>query len=153
MAKKFPEIKEKNKGKFTRWVKKNMPGKSTCDAASTVMNSPKKYNSSVVKMANYAHNFGCSTKSKSPAKAITTGAFAPQNKKKINIFDLKKRMAQTGMGMFSGNSRNPLMDQAMDNAKRLMEEKKNQEQVSSGGNEYSDPRTQAALDKARASGV
>ena len=34
MAKKeFPEIKEKNEGKFTAWVKKNMPGKSTCAAA------------------------------------------------------------------------------------------------------------------------
>ena len=38
MAKKeFPEIKEKNEGKFTAWVKKNMPGKSTCAAASTVI--------------------------------------------------------------------------------------------------------------------
>ena len=26
----FPEIKKKNEGKFTNWVKKNMPGKSTC---------------------------------------------------------------------------------------------------------------------------
>ena len=37
MAKKeFPEIDKKNEGKFTAWVKKNMPGKSTCAAASTV---------------------------------------------------------------------------------------------------------------------
>jgi len=35
--KEFPEIKEKNEGKFTAWVKKNMPGKSTCSAASKVM--------------------------------------------------------------------------------------------------------------------
>ena len=35
----FPEIKEKNQGKFTRWVKNNMPGKSTCSAASSVMRS------------------------------------------------------------------------------------------------------------------
>ena len=37
LQEKFPEIKEENKGKFTAWVKKNMPGKSTCEAASSVM--------------------------------------------------------------------------------------------------------------------
>ena len=37
LQEKFPEIKEENKGKFTRWVKKNMPGKSTCEAADAVM--------------------------------------------------------------------------------------------------------------------
>ena len=37
MANQFPEIKDKNKGKFTAWVKKNMKGKDTCSAASTVM--------------------------------------------------------------------------------------------------------------------
>jgi hypothetical protein len=58
----FPEIKEKNKGKFTTWVKKNMPGKSTCAAASAVMKSKDKYSDSVVKMANYAKNFGCKRK-------------------------------------------------------------------------------------------
>ena len=58
----FPEIKEENKGKFTAWVKKNMPGKSTCAAASAVMKSKDKYSSSVVKMANYAKNFGCKRK-------------------------------------------------------------------------------------------
>ncbi len=58
----FPEIKEKNKGKFTAWVKKNMPGKSTCAAASAVMKSKDKYSDSVVKMANYAKNFGCKRK-------------------------------------------------------------------------------------------
>jgi hypothetical protein len=52
-------IKEKNQGKFTNWVKKNMPGKSTCAAASAVMKNEKKYSTSVVKMANYANNFGC----------------------------------------------------------------------------------------------
>ena len=41
--KKFPEVKEKSKGKFTRWVKKNMPGKNTCDAAAVVMKNAKKY--------------------------------------------------------------------------------------------------------------
>ena len=49
-------IDPKNEGKFTKWVEKNMPGKSTCSAA---MKSKKKYSSSVVKMANYANNFGC----------------------------------------------------------------------------------------------
>ena len=58
----FPEIKEKNKGKFTAWVKKNMPGKSTCAAASAVMKSKDKYSDGVVKMANYAKNFGCKRK-------------------------------------------------------------------------------------------
>ena len=54
------EIKKANQGKFTSWVKKNMPGKSVCSAASAVMKSKKKYSPSVVKMANYAKNFGCS---------------------------------------------------------------------------------------------
>ena len=58
----FPEIKEENKGKFKAWVKKNMPGKSTCAAASAVMKNKDKYKTSVVKMANYAKNFGCSKK-------------------------------------------------------------------------------------------
>ena len=60
MAKKsFPMIKDKNQGKFTSWVKKNMPGKSTCAAASAVMKSKNKYTKRVVAMANYANNFGC----------------------------------------------------------------------------------------------
>jgi hypothetical protein len=64
MAKKeFPEIKEKNEGKFTKWVEKNMSGMDTCKAASKVMRSKtKKYSPAVVKMANYANNFGCKTK-------------------------------------------------------------------------------------------
>jgi hypothetical protein len=62
--KKFPEIKEKNQGKFTKWVKKNMPGKSTCAAASAVMKNKDNYKQAVVKMANYANNFGCKTKGK-----------------------------------------------------------------------------------------
>lgn len=55
----FPEIKEKNQGKFKNWVKKNMPGKSTCAGASAVMKNTNKYSKSVVAMANYANNFGC----------------------------------------------------------------------------------------------
>ena len=35
-----------------------MPGKSVCSAASAVMKNTKKYNSSVVKMANFAKNIG-----------------------------------------------------------------------------------------------
>jgi len=61
MAKKFPEIKEKNEGKFTKWAKKN-GFKDACSAASAVMSNKNKYKSSVIKMANYAKNFGCSTK-------------------------------------------------------------------------------------------
>ena len=62
LQEKFPEIKEENKGKFKRWVKKNMPGKSTCEAADAVMAKKDNYDESVVKMANYAKNFGCSKK-------------------------------------------------------------------------------------------
>jgi|TARA_B100001564_G_C20491673_1_gene601930 hypothetical protein len=53
------DIDPKNKGKFTSWVKKNMPGKSVCSAASKVMKNKDKYSSSVVKQANFAKNFGC----------------------------------------------------------------------------------------------
>lgn len=56
------EIKKANQGKFTSWVKKNMPGKSVCSAASAVMANKKKYKPAVVKMANFANNFGCSKK-------------------------------------------------------------------------------------------
>lgn len=55
----FPAIKEKNQGKFKNWVKKNMPGKSTCAGASAVMKNTDKYSKAVVAMANYANNFGC----------------------------------------------------------------------------------------------
>ena len=36
---KFPEIKEENQGKFTKWVEKNMGGMDTCKAASKIMRS------------------------------------------------------------------------------------------------------------------
>jgi hypothetical protein len=55
----FPEIKKENRGKFTAWAKKN-GFKDACSAANAVMKKKKKYSSSVVKMANYAKNFGCS---------------------------------------------------------------------------------------------
>jgi hypothetical protein len=54
------KIKKSNQGKFTSWAKKNMPRKSVCSAASMVMKNTNKYKPSVVKMANFAKNFGCS---------------------------------------------------------------------------------------------
>ena len=55
--KKFPEIKESNEGKFTAWAKQN-GFKNACSAAAAVMKNTDKYKESVVKMANYANNFG-----------------------------------------------------------------------------------------------
>ena len=40
LFKKFPEIKEANKGKFTKWAKAR--GMSACQAASKVMGNTKK---------------------------------------------------------------------------------------------------------------
>ena len=54
----FPEIKPQNKGKFTAWANKTGT-KYACSAASSVMSSKDKYSEEVVKMANYANNFGC----------------------------------------------------------------------------------------------
>ena len=39
----FPMIAKKNQGKFTNWVKKNMPGTSTCNAAAKVMKNKNKF--------------------------------------------------------------------------------------------------------------
>ena len=62
MAKKdFPEIDKENEGKFTKWAKDN-GFKNACSAASAVMGNTKKYSKRVVKMANYAKNFGCKNK-------------------------------------------------------------------------------------------
>jgi hypothetical protein len=59
----FPQIKKKNRGKFTKWVKKNMKGKSTCDAASDIVAADDNaYSTEVREMANYANNFGCKNK-------------------------------------------------------------------------------------------
>ena len=55
---KFPDIKKADEGKFTSWAKRN-GFKDACSAATAVMKSTDKYSSSVVKMANYANNFGC----------------------------------------------------------------------------------------------
>ena len=60
-TKKFPEIKKKNRGKFTKWAKQH-GFEDACSAANAVMKNTKKYSEHVVKMANYAKNFGCSTK-------------------------------------------------------------------------------------------
>tara|TARA_Y100001938_G_C7800877_1_gene287024 strand:- start:103 stop:309 length:207 start_codon:yes stop_codon:yes gene_type:complete len=59
----FPEIKKANQGKFTSWAKRN-GFKDACSAASAVMKDTEKYSESVVKMANYANNFGCRAKRK-----------------------------------------------------------------------------------------
>ena len=58
---KFPKVKESNQGKFTAWAKKN-GFKDACSAANAVMKKTEKYSESVVKMANYAKNFGCKRK-------------------------------------------------------------------------------------------
>ena len=58
----FPQIKKKNRGKFTKWAKKN-GFKDACSAASAVMDaSEDKYSKEVREMANYANNFGCKNK-------------------------------------------------------------------------------------------
>ena len=61
LKKDFPEIKPENKGKFTAWAKKN-GFKDACSAASAEMKNKDKYKPAVVKMANYAKNFGCKRK-------------------------------------------------------------------------------------------
>jgi len=77
MAKEFPKIKKKNQGKFTKWVKRNMKGSSTCDAADKIMSAKKgKYSDDVREMANYAKNFGCKKEGK--GKAVTAMKDGPQ---------------------------------------------------------------------------
>ena len=61
MAENFPEIKKSRQGAFTSWAKRN-GFKDACSAASAVMENKKKYSGKVVKMANYANNFGCKRK-------------------------------------------------------------------------------------------
>ena len=61
LFKEFPKIKPDNKGKFTAWAKKN-GFKDACSAASYVMSKKDNYSEEVVKMANYAKNFGCKNK-------------------------------------------------------------------------------------------
>ena len=58
----FPKIKKKNRGKFTKWAKKN-GFEDACSAASAVMGAGEdKYSTEVREMANYANNFGCKNK-------------------------------------------------------------------------------------------
>ena len=85
MANKFPEIKEKNQGKFTKWVKQNMPGKDNCEAADAVMAKKDDFSEAVVKMANYAKNFGC--KSKGGPKQKSDGS----DKKKENVLSTAQK--------------------------------------------------------------
>ena len=108
MAKKeFPEIKKKNEGKFTAWVEKNMGGMDTCKAASKVMRSrTKKYSPAVVKMANYANNFGCKTKKED-------GASVPLKGKQKNLPDALKSkiLASDGASMKpKGKIKNKIKD-------------------------------------------
>tara|TARA_B100001758_G_C18056028_1_gene425714 strand:- start:336 stop:539 length:204 start_codon:yes stop_codon:yes gene_type:complete len=53
----FPEIKPENKGKFTKWAKGH-GFRNAMSAANAVMSDTDEYSSEVVKMANYAKNFG-----------------------------------------------------------------------------------------------
>ena len=53
------KIKEENKGKFTEWAKEE--GKSACGAANMVMKNKGAYSSKIIKRANFAKNFGCSS--------------------------------------------------------------------------------------------
>jgi len=94
-SKKFPEIKEKNEGKFTKWVEKNMGGMDTCKAASKIMRSKtKKYSPAVVKMANYANNFGCKNKSGASMDYDKKGAsFNPKLKKAVADGKIKGKFA------------------------------------------------------------
>ena len=58
----FPQIKKKNRGKFTKWAKKN-GFKDACSAASAVMDAAEdKYSTEVREIANYANNFVCKNK-------------------------------------------------------------------------------------------
>ena len=116
--KKFPEIKEKNEGKFTAWVEKNMPGTDNCKAASKIMKSKtKKYSASVKKMANYANNFGC--------KAKKEGAsFNPKLKKAVADGKIKGKFA----GAIMGSS---MKDKDIKAAKKQIRKGAN---VSGGGN-------------------
>ncbi len=106
MAKKeFPEIKEKNEGKFTKWVEKNMGGMDTCKAASKIMRSKtKKYSPAVVKMANYANNFGCKTKKEGASMdhGKKGASFNPKLKKAVADGKIKnKKFANAVMGASS----------------------------------------------------
>ena len=110
---KFPEIKEKNEGKFTAWVEKNMGGMDTCKAASKVMRSrTKKYSPAVVKMANYANNFGCKTKK-------DDGSSVPLKGKQKNLPEALKSkiLASDGASMKEEPKEKGKIKQAVENFK------------------------------------
>jgi hypothetical protein len=118
-SKKFPEIKEKNEGKFTKWVEKNMGGMDTCKAASKIMRSKtKKYSPAVVKMANYANNFGCKTKK-------NDGASVPLKGKQKNLPEAlqKKILASDGASLRSKRA-DKLVSQGRLHKKMSPEQKK-----------------------------
>ena len=103
-SKKFPEIKKKNEGKFTAWVEKNMGGMDTCKAASKVMRSrTKKYSPAVVKMANYANNFGCKTKKDG-------ASFNPKLKKAVADGKIKGKFAEKIMSSDGASLRSKRAD-------------------------------------------
>ena len=116
---KFPEIKKENQGKFTAWVEKNMGGMDTCKAASKIMRSrTKKYSPSVVKMANYANNFGCKTKK-------NDGASVPLKGKQKNLPEAlqKKILASDGASLRSKRA-DKLVSQGRLHKKMSPEQKK-----------------------------
>jgi hypothetical protein len=103
-SKKFPEIKKKNEGKFTAWVEKNMGGMDTCKAASKVMRSrTKKYSPAVVKMANYANNFGCKNKKDG-------ASFNPKLKKAVADGKIKGKFAEKIMSSDGASLRSKRAD-------------------------------------------
>tara|TARA_R100000231_G_scaffold32810_1_gene28634 strand:+ start:58 stop:453 length:396 start_codon:yes stop_codon:yes gene_type:complete len=89
----FPEIKEENEGKFTAWVKDNMSGMSTCKAADKVMKNKKDYTARVVKMANYAKNFGCKKGGASMDHGKKGASFNPKLKKAVADGKIKGKFA------------------------------------------------------------
>ena len=116
---KFPEIKKENQGKFTAWVEKNMGGMDTCKAASKIMRSrTKKYSPAVVKMANYANNFGCKTKK-------NDGASVPLKGKQKNLPEAlqKKILASDGASLRSKRA-DKLVSQGRLHKKMSPEQKK-----------------------------
>ena len=100
-------IDKDKQGKFTAWVKNNMSGKTTCKAASIIVNKNKKeeekgikpnkrtYKPEVLKMANYANNFGCKMEGKgkkdSPANLTNKQRKLPEFIQKAILAKEKKK--------------------------------------------------------------
>ena len=104
MAKQKDDISiDKDKqGKFTAWAKKN-GFKDACSAASAVMKKKDKYSSNVVKMANYANNFGCKTKKESPASMGKSPYKLTAKQKKLPEFIQKAILAKEAKGKDSAS--------------------------------------------------